>query len=217
MGPGRCGPKLDSMAAGCHWLCVIALIATVQLCAVTADESPAVVEGDVLLDVGGGMGKKVPLKVALKTKLHKITAKNQQEYLYHSKELAKADVRGKKAIQISKELVGLRKRLKNEKKAEKKTKAAEKRDKELMVKKRQVAINDRARARMIATELSQKKKKAVNMATFKALSKSKEKLGKATRKAKKADAATVKKTKEKVKKADTQKKKAAKALNAAVK
>merc|ERR1711959_853 len=94
---GRCGPKLDSMAAGCHWLCVIALIATVQLCAVTADESPAVVEGDVLLDVGGGMGKKVPLKVALKTKLHKITAKNQQEYLYHSKELAKADVRGKKA------------------------------------------------------------------------------------------------------------------------
>merc|ERR1711939_267491 len=82
---------------GCHWLCVIALIATVQLCAVTADESPAVVEGDVLLDVGGGMGKKVPLKVALKTKLHKITAKNQQEYLYHSKELAKADVRGKKA------------------------------------------------------------------------------------------------------------------------
>merc|ERR1712072_1610952 len=67
---------------------------------------------------------------------------------------------------------------KTRRRPKRKRRAAEKRDKELMVKKRQVAINDRARARMIATELSQKKKKAVNMATFKALSKSKEKLGK---------------------------------------
>jgi len=88
-----------SMAAGCHWLCVLALIATVQLCAVTADESPTVVEGDVLLDLReqAEEGKKVPLDVALKTKLHKVTAKNQEEYKHHAKELAKADSRGKKA------------------------------------------------------------------------------------------------------------------------
>merc|ERR1712072_289431 len=120
--------------------------------------------------------RRVAREAKVVTKKQQKKSKAKAKVLTTEKQIAKLEAahaatpRRRHALKLAAELVGLKKKRASEMKAEQKAKAKADAAKELARKKKQVLINDKARAMVESQELNQKKKKAKKKAAKAAMS-----------------------------------------------